>query len=60
MIMYDEEFDEKITFIRFFEYVWGRLGYVLASSLLSRKLFRLYIDQVFFKQHKANKKRGII
>ena len=49
MIMYDENVDQHFDFGFCFKYAVGRLGYVLASPLMSRKLFRPYIDQQFSK-----------
>ena len=40
--MYDEHFDENFGFRFVFKYVWGPLGCVLASSLVSRKLFNRF------------------
>jgi hypothetical protein len=37
MILCDEKVDEHFE-LTFFKSVWGRLGYVLASSLVSREL----------------------
>jgi len=38
MIIYDENVDDNFEIRVCFRYVWGTLGYVLASSLVSREL----------------------
>ena len=54
MIMYDDHIRWTFPWANwifvFPKYLWRRLGYVLASSLVSRKLFRPHIDQHFSKR----------
>ncbi len=48
MIIDDANSVEKYEICVGFKYVWGPLGYVLASSLLFNKISRAFIDQQFF------------
>ena len=52
MIIYDENDDGNLEIRVCFRNVWGPLGYVLASSLVYKKLSRPYDDQLFLDGNK--------
>ncbi len=51
MIIYDESVDEHLESLLVSRSVWGPLGYVLASSLVYKKVSRPSDDQRFFAQN---------
>ena len=52
MIIYDERVDGNFEILVSFRHVWGPLGYVLASSLVYKKLSRPSDDQLSSDRNK--------